>query len=81
MSQGVGSFVLDESLAEVEYEDFERDPSALVYNEKPGWIWEYDEEAPPAPEGPSVIPTVETPDSSPPARPVMLRGLYLFTYP
>lgn len=64
-TEGIAGFVLDESLADVDYGSSKREQSSLVYNEKPGWIWAYEDKPVTNAEGPPSIP-VSTPPNTPP---------------
>ncbi|MEM9282161.1 MAG: VWA domain-containing protein [Verrucomicrobiota bacterium] len=69
---GIGSFYLDESLAENEYESIGREASTLAYNENPGWVWAYSDRSADDPEGPTSIDLDDQEDSTPPPVPVRL---------
>ncbi|MCP5550747.1 MAG: VWA domain-containing protein [Akkermansiaceae bacterium] len=66
---GIGKFILDESLAEVDYGTEERQASVLAYNDNPGWIWKYADATPPPPGGITGVSTGDTPDTTPPGSP------------
>ena len=69
---GIARFDLDESLAEVEFAAHTGNASIMEYDDKPGWVWKYEEKPPTFAEGPTVFPTSETPDTAPPPQPVLL---------
>lgn len=69
---GIVGFILDDALSEVDYSTGTREASALVYNDRPGWVWAHTEVAVPQPAGPTTIPVSDTPDTLPRPPPLQL---------
>lgn len=65
---GIKGLILDPSAAKAIEED-ENAKSSMLYAEKGGWIWDYEEVAPGTPPGPSTFVPTEVPDTPAPATP------------
>lgn len=65
---GIKGLVLDPSAAKAIEED-ENTKSSMLYAEKGGWIWDYEEVAPGTPPGPSTFGPTEVPDTAVPTPP------------
>ncbi len=71
-SAGVTSFFLDESLAGKIYEAVDREVSVVAYNDKPGWIWGYEDKIAALPGGITDVTLGNPIDTTPPPVPVRL---------